>query len=340
MPALDALTAKALAYDDLFTPEWARFADQYTSSLRGEVDGVLGVRDYSETGPELTKRAARMLNLAHTYYVAPPMMALVTAAAEDWPADETVTIEDLPTQQGWLYIPGGITSVDVRGRLLRTSAVSWTVRGGGFDIIAWADKRHDDPVTRTPGWEYLPRYTPWHVGRVNFGEPLPRAVTLGRIMPPEDADKIRMVESEEGYAMFLPDGYSAADLARFMEARPAPEIAWLVSALRIMAQPLATHERVGIPATVRKHLARHHRRLKETAVTIVDFRRPEGFREPGESGRVYSHRWLRRGHWRRQWIGSDALGTRRQVRIWIHVSICGPADKPLLLREHVNALTR
>lgn len=339
MPALDALTAKAICYDALFNPDWAPFADRYTSSLRGEVPGTLGQIGYDETGPEFTKRAARMLTLAHTYYVAPNMAALVTAAAESWPEDELIWPEDFPTQQGWLWVPGGITAVDIRGRLLRTSAISWSVRAGGVDIICWADKYVADPLSyrSEPGWDKLPRFTPWHVGRITFGHPAPTAIVLGTILPPEVADSIEVTEHDGQISMFIPEGWSREEMTPHIGV--AVEVAWLVSALRIMAQPLATHERVGIPARVRKSLARHARRVKETAVTVVDFRRREGME--GSSGtRVYTHQWLRRGHWRRQWMGSERLGNRRQVRIWIHPAICGPADKPLLLREHVNALIR
>jgi hypothetical protein len=93
-----------------------------------------------------------------------------------------------------------------------------------------------------------------------------------------------------------------------------------------------------MPANMRKSLMRHPIRLKQKAVTVIDFRRRKGdFEHVGE--REYSHRFLRRGHWRRQnYKREDGEWERR--RIWIHSTIVGDPSKPLILRDHVNALTR
>jgi len=338
MTAIDAFTMKQATFEGLHTGAWARWVDSFTASLRGEVPGTLGASGFVEQADEFSRDLVTTLSLAETFYVSPAMNALVTAAAEGWEGDETVEAEDFPTDHGWLFIPGGIANIDVRGRMYTTSALTWARRGGEVRVTFWADKRNDPPSEHSnPGWQALPQMTPWHLTTVHLGRPLPTALRFGRTLPPEVSEKIQWIEHEGGYAMTFPQGWTAEEMTPTMG--PDPTIAWLVSTLRIMQQPLARVEREGLPAGVRKNLSKMPKRVKNTRVTVIDFRRRVGEREHGE-GREFSHRFLRRGHWRRQWMGSEKDGTRRQARIWIHPTVVGPEDKPLILRDHVNALTR
>ena len=339
MGAVDAFLMKAATYQNMSTSAWASYAAGFTRSLRGEDGtGALASRTFEQSADEFSKACASVLSLAETFYVAPQMNALVSAAAEDWQDDETVEADDFPTDHGWLFIPGGIASIDVRGSLYRTSALTWARRGAVVDVVLWADKTHDPPHLREKAhWERMPQMTPWHVCHLTLGQTLPVAMRLGKVLPPEVSQQVQWIDTPQGFAMSFPQGWTAEEMQpRF---GPDPVLAWLVTTLRIMQQPLADVERVGLPVGVRKALTRHPRRVKNTHVTIIDFRRRLSDFEPG-SGREYSHRFLRRGHWRRQWIGSERDGSRRQARVWIHATVVGPADKPLMLREHVNALTR
>jgi hypothetical protein len=45
----------------------------------------------------------------------------------------------------------------------------------------------------------------------------------------------------------------------------------------------------------------------------------------------YSHRWIRRGHWRHQWYPKAAI--HRQI--WIDETVCGPEDLPLVVRDRI-----
>jgi hypothetical protein len=56
-----------------------------------------------------------------------------------------------------------------------------------------------------------------------------------------------------------------------------------------------------------------------------------GLSESDGPQRTYEHRWLVRGHWRRQWYPS--LGVHRLV--WIAEHPSGPADRPLVQRDRV-----
>lgn len=338
MSAVDAFTLKAAAFKSMRTKEWTLWVEGYTASLRGESPGTLGVSGFTEQADEYSHRLANVVSLAETFYVSPEMNALVTAAAEGWEADEPVLAEDFPTDHGWLYIPGGIGSVDIRGSVYVTSVLTWARRAGTVEVTYWADKRHDPPrLKEQPGWAVAPQMTPWHHTDLVLGKPLPVAISMGRVLPPEVSQEIQWFDTGNGYGMSIPQGWTPEELTP--KRGPDPIAAWLVSALRIMQQPLAKVERQGLPASVRKAAMKHPVRVKNMLVTVIQFRRAEGFRETG-TGREFSHRFLRRGHWRKQWVGSERTGDRRQVRIWIHPQIVGPADKPLILHEHVNALCR
>lgn len=51
--------------------------------------------------------------------------------------------------------------------------------------------------------------------------------------------------------------------------------------------------------------------------------------------RNYSHRWVVRGHWRRQWYASQ----NRHIPIWITEYIAGPADLPIEHRDKVRIVS-
>jgi hypothetical protein len=53
-------------------------------------------------------------------------------------------------------------------------------------------------------------------------------------------------------------------------------------------------------------------------------------------GRVYSHRWVVKGHWRNQWYPSQ----QRHVPLWIHAHVKGPEGAPMLTGEVVSAWRR
>lgn len=338
--ALDALWAKADAYEGMHGAMWAQWARGYVKSTLGKNPGVMGsTSPVDMTSEALTSRLTRELDLAETFYVSPDMNRLVTAAAEAWEPDEKIWMEDFPSPVGWMFIPGGLTKVDVRGQIMTTSAISWHVTGGRVVLTYWADKRHDRPDIKAQSfWPDMPRFTPWHVMQQPLAATVVMSIQMGTLLPPEVSEQIHYIEGPKGeMAAFIPQGWTAEELA--LEARTDGIVTWLVSALRIMQTEIADVRRQGLPTNVRKDLSRRPHRFKNKAVTVIEFRRRKGD-NVFHSEREFSHRWLRRGHWRKQWYGSEKTNDRRQIRIWIHPTICGPEDKPVLLRQHVNALTR
>ena len=344
MPPVDALLAKAAAYDGLHDPVWTNVARGYIESVMGAhpYHAVPAIHPVHTTSESLTAELTACLSAAEVFYVSPEMNALVTAAAESWPDDEALLMDDMPSPDGWLWIPGGITCIDLRGSLLVTTAISWHIFGQTMNVTYWSDKADDRPdIKATEGWRLIPRFTPWHEFQQPLGRALPKALRMGTVLPPEVSDSIHwshrtLDNGHEQWAAYLDhEGWTEEQL------RPRVEVdsvaAWLVSGLRLMRQPLATVRRQGLPANVRKELRTRRFRFSNKQVTVIEFRRPKGLLEH-ESTFEYSHRFLRRGHWRRQWYGSGE--DRQQIAIWIHPTIVGPADKPFILRKHVNAFIR
>lgn len=339
MTAIDAYHVKQAVFETLHTELFHLYANTFTASMRGEAGNrALPQPDFIETGDALLKREVRIAKASETFYVSPLMQKMVTAAAESWPLDEDLTEEDWPVPHGFMYVPGGVTTIDVRGMVQTTVAFSWEIRGSETHVTWWTDKQYDSPYQREafPDWEGMPRYLPWHITVLKNGKPLPIALNMGTVLPPEVAMQIKYNETPEGYSIYIPEGWTAEQLQP--TTGPDRVSAWLVSALRIMQQPLVSVERKGVPANVRRAAMKRPFRLKQKAVTVIDFRQRKGdFVHSGE--REFSHRFLRRGHWRRQpYKREDGTWDRR--RIWIHPQIVGDPSKPLILREHVNALTR
>lgn len=78
------------------------------------------------------------------------------------------------------------------------------------------------------------------------------------------------------------------------------------------------------------------RRARDVNVSVIDVRRSTTTRS-APSGRVveHDHRWERIGHWRMQPFGK---GRTERRRIWIDPVVCGPPDKPLIVRPKVSVL--
>ncbi|MGJ6127394.1 hypothetical protein QN239_32970 [Mycolicibacterium sp. Y3] len=79
---------------------------------------------------------------------------------------------------------------------------------------------------------------------------------------------------------------------------------------------------------------RGRRRTRTDSITYLSYNATEhhGRRHEDGPSRSYSHRWVVRGHWRRQWYPS----LNRHVPIWITDYIAGPADLPIEHRDKVT----
>lgn len=349
MPALDAHHTQRLFVEALNDKQYQDWLGSFVDSLTGaRPDGTMPSWKHSHregwTGADLLSDMRSAARVAQPYYVSPDMQAIVTAAAQSLPDDEVVTHEDFPTDVGWVLIPGGgIVVIDIRGKLVTTNIVLWRRLGAVVTLYALVDESAN-PDKEWPGkmaetfFRGAMRITPWMVEDITLGQPLPQRLQSGMVVPPEEADQFQWIEQPGGGMVLLhPRGFDGADMTHTIRTDFLAQ--WLVSCLRIMQQPLAQVTEEGLPTGMRRALKASPVRLKHTTVTVIDYRRKAGDPDRDPSGRTFSHRFLRVGHWRRQpYKREDGSWDRR--RIWIHPTIVGDASLPLMLREHVRALTR
>lgn len=111
---------------------------------------------------------------------------------------------------------------------------------------------------------------------------------------------------------------------------------FLAAASHLMANPAAAERSKATPKTPAARKAA--KKGQDSSVTVVDLRAPRHV--PGEEssgGRVYTHRWIVRGHWRNQPYGKDSA--QRRIT-WVPSHTKGPAGAPLKETERVWAWRR
>jgi hypothetical protein len=103
---------------------------------------------------------------------------------------------------------------------------------------------------------------------------------------------------------------------------------WLLMQQRIAVETVERPDRAS-----ERRLRRANRPVD--AVRVISLRQPEHYGGLG-GDRTYHHRWVVRGHWRKQWYPSQ----ERNVPIWISPYVKGPDGAPLLAGEKVYAWQR
>jgi hypothetical protein len=278
---------------------------------------------------------------ATPYFVTPDMTRLVTYAASQLEDLDRIDRKIVPSASGLVRFEGGIPFRDVRGATLILNWVLWgpvttvnrNVIGGGEPteaIAVWAFNDHytnpdqiaERLVEEIPD-EIRALYGRWGFAFAEFLYDQQRLGPAWRIPPEEYTQQI--VESGG-----VPVEFS--NIARFMHAF------WL-----LLGQKVTISE----PA----HLDRPRRKRAERAglparVTVIRLRAAETRQHPGESLVDWSHRWVVKGHWRWYHCGPNHPQAQEispgeyMCRLWIAPFIKGPADKPLVITEHVYKLER
>jgi hypothetical protein len=280
------------------------------------------------------------VSTGYTFYVSPHMEALVTAAAEALPDDDVTSPDDLPTSQGFLWIPGGLTLLDVRGRVLKYNAALWTTYGGQVFVWWLTDKYDVADMTNLEikgrfGERYfarMPQLTPNGENRVRFGIPVPKVLGQTKVIPPEYRQ--RMEWTDEGMVFHTEKGFTGEELQDWLTPSVQPDAVfrWLLACWRLMQQSVTRLDDETMPRQLRKLGQRAG--IPNDVVTVINLRSTPT-RGDGSSAVEWSHRWLRRGHWRQQPYKGGVIKT-----IWIHPTVCGPEGKPLVIKDHVYSLTR
>lgn len=344
MPALDAYHRKMTLAEDVRTNLYAGYMQARVRSVRGEFGNAVpshGIYDRTDTGRSVAARMQAAVETGYTFYVTPHMEALVTAAAEALPEDDVVVPSDLPTPQGFLWIPGGLTVLDVRGRVLKYNGVLWTSYAGQVFVWWLTDKYDDADMTNielretTPPryWATLPQLTPNGENRVRFNDPLPQTIGQTKVIPPEYRQSMTWDPDAGGLVFWTEKGYTSEELEEWLTPKVQPDamFRWLLACWRLMQQSVTRLDDEVMPRQLRK-LGRRAG-IPNDVVTVINLRSTPT-RGDGSSAVEWTHRWLRRGHWRKQPYKDGPK------MIWIHLTVCGPEGLPLVIKDHVYNLTR
>ncbi len=374
MPAPDALVLKAELAEDLErNTAMKAYLQHYIDSTQGRLPARPGnplpnsMFKPTDTAETVAATYLRHLGLAEAFYVAPSLLDLVQGAAISMP-DEVLLPQDLPADTGFMWVPGGFSTFDVRGQRMVYNAITWHRHGDGVDVGLWSDKH--DPVDavaaamrRHGTWATTPRLTLADQHGLRFGHDLPHALTLAADVPPQIADYITFNLAQ---ASDDPDGHGSPDsqtltwtwtgprplaealhdldmtlddLRDLFQPRPGPNPALrcLLATWRLMQQTITTVEDEEVPRQIRRRLERMN--VPDRKVSVVGLRKRPS-RGDGTSDVEWSHRWCVRGHWRRQPYKDPETGGVVYRQIYINPFLKGPEGAPLLVRDHVYALVR
>lgn len=104
-----------------------------------------------------------------------------------------------------------------------------------------------------------------------------------------------------------------------------------------MKTEITGHRNLDIDRQHRRVMGKEGRPIPKVRIVVLRRYASGPALEEGEGHVDWTHRWLQRGHWRQQRVGPG----RSMVRpTWIAPMIKGPADKPLIVRDTVQAVVR
>lgn len=263
---------------------------------------------------------ATKMSMATPVFVAPDMMDLWMHAQADFPG-ETIEEEDLSIPAGLVVLPKPWIVKDLQGETFKLSAFSWLrVRVGddpGVHVSLYQRMRDetDEMKTNLRKLGPLPPLSLLHAMSLSFGENYATqeawVSALGREVTEEA--HVEMVAVVRGIQSFW-------------------RLAW-----QEIGKPYA----LEASRAVRKRFSRRFKDRPIPLVTVIALRPfREGGKKPYEDGWKedvqWTHRWMRSGHWRNQWYPS--VGLHRAI--YIAPTICGPDDKPLVLKDKAYGWTR
>lgn len=265
------------------------------------------------------------LRHAENYYVAPDMCDLIMHAADMLDSTDLADITLPPSRAGFAYFDKPLPITDIRQAEIYINAILWDVTSDGtFVIHMWDDEyRYPDSVAQTydSDLDFRARtamHGRWgYIGISMYGDG-------DMVGDPNVAISEEILERYKNVEGVVAEPFT--NPIRLFHAF------WLLLNQTLVSKEIERGDR------------RAFRRMKfmkvPNEVTVITFRRREQHQDyEGESAVEWSHRWLVRGFWRWQPFKNEE-GNWDHRRQWIAPYIKGPADKPLVITQKVNAFTR
>jgi len=289
---------------------------------------------------------------AELYTVTEEMLELVHHASKSLPA-QTIERFDLPDQVGWLHLPKPL-AID-GDNTLKITDILWTevtlgkpgvdygtekneLRGVIFHcfISKWLnDVQFVDPHAKAAFSSEVPDVIPGVSMSAAFGY---HTWTAPVGTPEVDVLKSMKSIHDGKIVRELPDNkYEiATSNGKLVTAAPDPVVQFMKSYFHFINSKLASRYDERLPKSSIKWLRRLN--LPVGPVTVVKLRRTEHHGDSTGQTWELTYRYIRKGHWRKQWYGSG--DKKYQRSIYIVETIVGPDDGPLVIRDVVNLLAR
>jgi hypothetical protein len=302
----------------------------------------------------------RAMKDADAYHVSEDMTNLVVHAASLLDETDRMSRQLAPSRSGLVRFEQPLPMRDIRGKQLSISWMGWG------PVLVSIQTRHDvrEPQEAMCVWMW------------NDHQDAPDEIALTLMDP---ADDPRLYEFSIGKLgrwgfiggetvydnMRLGPAYVEADEARRAAILADGDIPvgftnplrYLHALWMLLGQTVVNVEERQLD---RPYARRAKRMNLPRRVTVIELRRREGRRQPGETMVEWNHRWVVKGHWRWQQYGprrhEHAYGPvqvngrvlvrecdtcdARIERIWIDPFVKGPDGKPLIVTDKVYALMR
>lgn len=368
--AEDVIHRKAMLAEGMATSFYETFCDNWLEyersdaflgtkgvtagmSLRtGDGEAITGgfqdsVARLYRTGAELIADMRDTLPSTENFWVSKSMMELAMHIAPDMP-DEPLLPPDLPSRQGWMWYETPYRQIDMRRQVLYDNAIMWSAWGDKVRVWHFTDKYEMNDSTnvalrQAPKelFEAMPQMQMSHVFDMTFNEILPRGLSWDTPLPPGERLEMQRQDNDDGTVSLIMATSAGVDLTEQPKYVRSPLAAFIVCIWRLCQQSIADRWDEEPARHARRRMTRAH--LPVSPISVITLRRRESHHDDGETHVDWQHRWMVRGHWRKQpYKEENADGEKVTVyrNIYINPYLKGPEDKPLLIRDKVNALIR
>lgn len=318
-----------------------------TSYMLGAASGP---EDHDSNGLGYLRAMVDILDVARTYYIDANMIGFIADVADSMPDDVAPHIDDVPSDQGFMYLETPIRTVDRWGKEFFVSGIVWSCGEKGFGISEFILLDTDEDMLREVAYANdndIPWYPPdmslYHVDSVVWGAGLVSPDTYR-----QQWDEVIAKQASKFEALGAKFDHEQVDefesLLSVLWIRRFVVASWAVMHGKIARPKAARKSKVQARALKRRGLDWGDIRIVELRATISqgDDDRPHVGRRVN-----WSHRWMVRGFWRWQWYPSEPgpcghCGKEGGVhrRKYIEPHIKGPEDLPYVAKDAIYVVDR
>jgi len=292
-----------------------------------------GITDYVNAAM-FSDYATRSISSAENFFVIPEMSDLVQYSSKVLDSTDVADVTLAPSESGFAYFEKPIEMLDIRQSKILINAILWDRASDGTLVVhMWNDEYRcpddaaryvDEEIERLSGVK-KEKYLRWKEVRGRWGYAGVAIYRDGEFVGEEN----QPVSEEIARQYEDVEGVKAED---FTNPRRIVHAFFLLLSQTLVAK------------TIERGDKKFARRMKQMGVpnevTVITFRRVDyDPKMTGEAKVEWSHRWLVRGFWRWQPYKNER-GEWERKRIWINPFVKGPADKPLVITQKINAFVR